>query len=116
VLEATGGRGVDLTVQVVGAPAWNDTILATRSGGRVSVVGQVGGFGDRLSPMFALRGLTLNPIRVGSREDFLQMNRAIAANALHPVIDHVFEFEAVREAYWHFEEGSRIGKVVIRHG
>jgi NADPH:quinone reductase-like Zn-dependent oxidoreductase len=43
------------------------------------------------------------------------MNRAIAANALRPVIDRVFEFNAAREAFQHFEEGTRIGKVVIRH-
>ena len=116
VLEATGGRGVDLAVQVVGGASWNDTIQATRPGGRVSAVGQVGGFGEGPSPFFALRGLTLSPIRVGSRDDFVQMNRAIAVNGVRPVIDRVFEFDAAREAFQHFEEGARIGKVVIRHG
>jgi NADPH:quinone reductase-like Zn-dependent oxidoreductase len=115
VLEATGGRGVDLAVQVVGGASWNDTIQATRPGGRVSAVGQVGGFGEGPSPFFALRGVALNPIRVGSRDDFVQMNRGIAANGVRPVIDCVFEFEAAREAFQHFEEGARIGKVVIRH-
>lgn len=116
VLEATGGHGVDLTVQVVGGAAWNDTIRATRRGGRVSVVGQVGGFGEGLSPLFVLRGITLYPIRVGSRAEFVQMNRAIAANTLRPVVDRAFEFDAAGDAFQYFEEGSRIGKVVIRYG
>jgi NADPH:quinone reductase-like Zn-dependent oxidoreductase len=116
VRAATGGRGVDLVVEVVGGAAWNDSILATRTGGRISLVGQVGGFGEGLSPLFILRAVTANPIRVGSRDDFVRMNRAIAANALRPVIDRVFDFGDAPAAFQHFEEGTRVGKVVIRHG
>jgi NADPH:quinone reductase-like Zn-dependent oxidoreductase len=116
VLQATDGRGVDLTVQVVGGAVWNDTVQATRPGGRIGMVGQLGGFGEGLSPFFVMRGITPYPIRVGSRDAFAQMNRAISANRLHPVIHQAFEFEASAEAFRHFEEAPRVGKVVIRHG
>ncbi len=115
VIAATGGRGVDVTVEIGGRATWHDSILATRPGGRISMVGQLSGFGDGVSPLFILRGITMNPIRVGSRHQFEQMNRAIAAHGLRPVIDRAFEFEQVQCAFQHFEEGSRIGKVVIHH-
>ena len=41
VLAATGGRGVDITVEIGGGATWNDSILATRPGGRISMVGQL---------------------------------------------------------------------------
>lgn len=116
VLAATDGRGVDVAVEIGGGATWTETILATRPGGRISMVGQLTGFGAGVSPLFIFRGITLNPIRVGSRRQFEQMNRSIAAHGLRPVIDRVFAFEAAPCAFRHFEEGSRIGKVVIQHG
>ena len=52
-------------------------------------------------------------ILVGSREMFEGLNRAIAVNQVHPVIDKVFPFEQAREAYRHFESGAHFGKVCI---
>jgi NADPH:quinone reductase-like Zn-dependent oxidoreductase len=44
------------------------------------------------------------------------LNRAIAANAPRPVVDRVFDFDDAQAAFRYFEEGTRVGKVVIRHG
>ncbi len=60
------------------------------------------------------KGLILRGIYVGSRQMFDAMNRAIAVNRLHPVIDRVFSFEQAREAYHHLQGQSHFGKVVIR--
>jgi NADPH:quinone reductase-like Zn-dependent oxidoreductase len=46
---------------------------------------------------------------------FEQMNRAIARWRLHPVIDRVFAFDAVQEAYAYLAAAKHIGKVVIEH-
>lgn len=116
VLAATAGRGVDLTVEVGGSASWQDTVKATREHGRISLVGAVGGRDKGVGWDFTGRGLHLHPTRVGSRLHFEQMNRAIAFHALRPVIDRIFDFEDARAAFEYFEHGSRIGKVVIRHG
>ncbi len=62
------------------------------------------------------RGVSLHTIRVGSREHFEQMNRAIAANQLRPVIDEVFEFGQVPAGLQRLESASHVGKIVIRMG
>jgi NADPH:quinone reductase-like Zn-dependent oxidoreductase len=45
---------------------------------------------------------------------FNAMNRAIAANAIKPVIDKVFGFDDVQAAYKHMAAGTHFGKIVIR--
>jgi NADPH:quinone reductase-like Zn-dependent oxidoreductase len=59
--------------------------------------------------------VSLHSTRVGSREHFEQMNRAIAANHVHPVVDRVFEFDEAVAAFEYFSSGSHVGKVVVRH-
>ena len=48
-------------------------------------------------------------LAVGSRASFEAMNRAIALH--QPVVDRIFPFTKVQNAYRHFNE--RVGKVVI---
>ena len=52
-------------------------------------------------------------ILVGSREMFEAMNRAMAVNNVHPVIDRVFPFDHAPDAYRHLESGAHFGKVCI---
>lgn len=42
------------------------------------------------------------------------MNKLISAAKLKPVIDKVFAFEDLREAYEHLKSQKHIGKVVIK--
>jgi len=44
---------------------------------------------------------------------FEAMNRAMAVNNLHPVIDRVFPFDRAADAYRHLESGAHFGKVCI---
>jgi NADPH:quinone reductase-like Zn-dependent oxidoreductase len=45
---------------------------------------------------------------------FEQMNAAITKARLRPVIDRVFAFDQVREAFLHMQSASHFGKIVIR--
>lgn len=42
------------------------------------------------------------------------MNRLISGKKLIPVIDRVFEFEDVKEAYKYLQSQKHVGKIVIR--
>ncbi len=113
VLDCTEGEGVDVTVEVGGGETIERSVQSTRIGGRISVVGLLSG-SPALSEGFFYRGLSVNTIGVGSREQFEQMNRAIALHRLKPVIDRVFSFEQVPEAFTHLKQRKHVGKVVIR--
>ncbi len=64
-------------------------------------------------PLFAKRA-SMCGIRVGSRDMFEEMNRAIGVVKLKPVIDRVFHFTEARAAYEYLATGKHCGKVVIR--
>jgi D-arabinose 1-dehydrogenase-like Zn-dependent alcohol dehydrogenase len=57
--------------------------------------------------------LQIRGMYVGSRQDFLEMNRAIVQTGLRPVIDRVFSFGEAREAFSTMENASHFGKIVV---
>jgi len=115
VLALTDGRGVDHVIEVGGSGTLPRSIEATRLAGQIHQIGVLTGGGGQIDPSISMRkGLILRGIYVGSRQMFEAMNRAIAVNALHPVIDRVFAFEHAAEAYRHMQSQSHLGKIVIR--
>jgi NADPH:quinone reductase-like Zn-dependent oxidoreductase len=110
----TGGRGVDLTVEVGGAGTFQQSMAATRTGGVVAQIGVLTGREQALNITPILhKMLQIRGIYVGSRQDFLEMNRAIAQTGLRPVVDRVFSFGEAREAFATMENASHFGKIVI---
>ena len=117
VKRLTGGRGVELVVEIGGAGSLAQSVRALAYGGRISLVGNLASSGEAMDLMeFFWNGSTLRTIAVGSRSDFEDMNRVLAQHRIHPVIDRVFPFSEARSALSHFRAGSRFGKVVISHG
>jgi NADPH:quinone reductase-like Zn-dependent oxidoreductase len=113
VLEVTAGAGVDHVVEIGGAGTLSKSINAVKSGGVVSLIGILSGAGQ-IDPMPLLfKNARIQGILVGSREMFEAMNRAMAVNHLHPVIDRVFPFDHAADAYRHLESGAHFGKVCI---
>lgn len=111
----TGGRGVDLVVEVGGAGTFGRSMQAVRVGGRISLIGVLTG-AAQVDPTGLMRAsINVQGIYVGSREMFEAMNRAIALHAMRPVIDRVFDFADAKAAYRHLEGATHLGKVVIRH-
>lgn len=114
VKRLTHGRGVDLVVDVGGAQTIHRAVSSTALGGTVVLVGRLGGSGPGLD-LNLLRGRSIgvHATSVGSRQDFEDMNRALAAHRVRPVIDRVFAFEDAASAYEHLASKRHFGKVVI---
>jgi NADPH:quinone reductase-like Zn-dependent oxidoreductase len=112
VLEATEGKGVDLTVEVGGAGTLPRTIAATRVAGTIALIGVL--TGGQIDPATLMRkSIRLQGIYVGSRRMFLDMNRAIALHGLRPVIDRTFAFADARAAYPAMAAAGHFGKLVV---
>lgn len=114
-LKLTGGHGVDLVVEVGGAGTLEQSLAAVRPGGQISLIGVLAGAAKQLSvtPVF-MRQIRIQGILVGPRETFEQMNRALAAHPLKPVVDRVFQLAEFRAAFEHLDAGRHFGKVCIR--
>ena len=111
----TGGRGVDHVLEVGGAETLERSLRAVRFGGRVSLIGNLSGLDARLNlALVFMRAVRLQGILVGSREMFEAMNRAIDRHRLQPVIDRVFDFEELPEAFDQIKKQGHFGKIVVR--
>ena len=114
VLRVTDNRGVDVVVEVGGPGTLARSMQAVAYGGQLALIGVLAGLQGETNPHPIMRkSASMHGIFVGSRAMFERMNAAIEANDIHPVIDKVFEFEQVADAYRHQHAGA-FGKVVIR--
>jgi NADPH:quinone reductase-like Zn-dependent oxidoreductase len=116
-MEFTAGRGVDHVVEVGGAGTLARSFGAIRVGGRISMIGGLSGAATELNPgLIMARRANIQGISVGSTQMFEAVSRAIAVNAIKPVIDKVFGFDDAIAAYKHMAAGAHFGKIVIRVG
>lgn len=114
VIDLTGGRGVDHVVEVGGTGTLARSVKAVRVGGHIALIGALDMTGEfNPIPVF-MKGVRVQGIFVGSREMFENMNGAIEAGKLRPVIDRVFEFGEAREALKYMASGAHFGKIAVR--
>jgi NADPH:quinone reductase-like Zn-dependent oxidoreductase len=115
VLRLTEGRGVDVVLEVGGAGTLAQSLHAVRAGGQVSLIGVLTGLKEPLSIGPILHSnIRVQGIYVGSPSMFEDMNRAITANRLKPVIDRVFSFHESKEALHYMASAQHFGKIVIK--
>jgi len=114
VRRLTDGRGVDHVVEVGGPSTLLQSMLASRVGGHIAIIGILSGVESRLPVGLALaRQLRLQAMLVGSRSQQQEMIRTIEANGLHPVIDRHFPLEQIVTAFRYQESGRHFGKIVL---
>jgi NADPH:quinone reductase-like Zn-dependent oxidoreductase len=117
ISDVTGGQGADRIIEVGGAGTFGQSLRAARVGGTIAQIGVLSGATTSeplaLTPILH-KQLRVQGIYVGSRVMFEEMDTAIATERLRPVIDRVFSFDQVREAFQHMQSASHFGKIVIR--
>jgi NADPH:quinone reductase-like Zn-dependent oxidoreductase len=113
VLSLTNRIGVDHVVEVGGGGTLVKSLNSVRMGGHVAVIGVLAGGGDFNPRSVLVKAVRMQGILIGSRQMFENMNDAIEANRMKPVIDKTFVFEEAREALRYLESGSHFGKIVV---
>jgi NADPH:quinone reductase-like Zn-dependent oxidoreductase len=111
--EQTGGDGVDLVVEVGGLGTLSRSLRAIRMGGTIAQVGVLAAGAETIPLGLILHKWSrIQGIYVGSRKDFVEMNRAISLAELRPVGEE-FDWSQTREVLERMEEGSHFGKMVL---
>lgn len=114
VLALTGGKGVDITLDIAGGDGLNESICATKVAGIVAQVGFLTGQTSALELMpLIFRQTTIRGIAVAPRSSFDRMNPFLDRHRIKPVIDRVYGFYQAIQAYEHLARGP-FGKVVIK--
>jgi NADPH:quinone reductase-like Zn-dependent oxidoreductase len=113
----TGGRGVDLAVEVGGQGTFDQATASLRYGGTLAVVGGLTGVqgGVNLYPLLQ-KTLRVRGIYVGSVDLFERFARALDTAKIVPVIDETYSFADAGKAYTRIASGEHFGKIVIRGG
>ncbi|KAG6889767.1 hypothetical protein C0995_014694 [Termitomyces sp. Mi166 len=119
VMKITNGAGVDHIIEVGGQGTLPKSINSARPGGQIHIIGFVSqDTSDAAGLVLGCirRAVSLRGIQIGSRAQFVDMNRMIAAhpNMTRPRIDAVFPFEKAKEAYSYLQSQAHVGKVVIK--
>lgn len=114
VLKLTGGKGVDVTIDVAGGDGLNKSVLATKAAGVIAQVGFLTGQTTQLQLMpLIFRQTTIRGIAVAPRTSFDRMNPFLDRHGIKPVIDKVYPFEEAVQAFEHLARGP-FGKVVVK--
>jgi NADPH:quinone reductase len=120
VMTAIAPKKVDLVVDNVGGALFNQLIAMLGYGGRISVVGRSAGE----VPSFNTASLFFRRNRIGgvavsdytaegAQAAWKEIVRRLDSSGQRPVVDHVFAFEEVKEAFARLNEGP-MGKVLVR--
>jgi putative PIG3 family NAD(P)H quinone oxidoreductase len=128
VLKASGGQGADLILDFVGAPYWQDNIKCLKKGGRLIIIGFLGGpivekfnLNEILNSWIQIIGTTLRSrdlkYRAELAEEMFSFTLPLFSDeSLKPVVDRVYPLDQVRDAHRHMEENRNLGKIVLTVG
>ncbi|HEY8828152.1 MAG TPA: NAD(P)H-quinone oxidoreductase [Jatrophihabitantaceae bacterium] len=125
VLAETGGQGVDVVLDNMGALYLPRNISSLAVGGRLVVLGLQGGRKGELD-LGALLAKRATVLAAGLRSRPLQQKAEIAAETVHavwpliesgavrPIIDRILRIDDAAEAHRLVESSEHIGKVLLR--
>ncbi|KAG0736129.1 hypothetical protein G6F57_008113 [Rhizopus arrhizus] len=118
VLKFTNGEGVDFVFETGGNGTIEKSILSTKVGGQVCLIGFLGQtkeFPDVVSSILT-KSISVRGIYVGSRQLAEQLIQFVHAKKVHVPVGKVFGFsqEEVLAAYNNVKSQKQIGKTVIK--
>jgi len=110
------GDGVDLVVEVGGVGTLPRSLRAIKMGGTIAQVGVLSAPGEAIPlPVILHKQAKVQGIYVGSRQDFIDMNKAITLTQLRPIGED-FPWSQARHVLARMEEGTHFGKLVMTVG
>lgn len=125
-LEATGGKGVNLAVDLVGGSAFPACQRVLADHGRLAIVGYVDGVMKAEIDLNAVHGKRLHifgvsnaPLTAAQRAEAMRgfvrdVLPALADGRIVPVVDRVFLFNELPAAKAYVESDVQLGKVVVK--
>jgi putative PIG3 family NAD(P)H quinone oxidoreductase len=124
VRAATDGAGVDVVLDSIGAPYLADNLAALAVGGRLVLIGLMGGakaelnLAALLARRLSLIGSTLRTRSLEEKARLVAAFRArfgadLAAGRIRPVVDRVLPFARAGDAHRLLQASEHFGKVVL---
>ena len=126
-LKATAGRGVEVVLDSIGAPYLEKNLSALAIGGRLVLIGLMGGarseinLGQLLARRLQIIGSTLRARSVEEKAEIVKgfldrFGGDLASGRIRPIVDRVLPLENAREAHRAIKASEHFGKIVLRVG
>jgi putative PIG3 family NAD(P)H quinone oxidoreductase len=127
VRQETGGRGVDVVLDSIGAQYFEGNLASLATGGRLVLIGLMGGakVEANLAVLLARRlhviGSTLRARPVEEKAAIVaaferRFGADLDAGRVRPVVDRVLPLEQVAEAHRSMKASEHFGKIVLKVG
>ena len=115
LMKATDGKGASHILELGGPDTYDRSLRSVASGGKIIQIGVLTGFGPKPDlARLQWENADIIGVTVGSAEHFITMNRFLTEHAIHPIVDRVYTFDEVPEAYAYLRTGSHVGKIVVK--
>ena len=114
VRRITGGRGVDVVVDHVGADTFERSLRCLVKGGRYVTCGATSGF--ELKTDFRLvffKSLSILGSTMGGGHELATVLSLVASGRLRPIVDRVYPLEQIADAHRRLTSREAFGKVVL---
>ena len=110
----TGGAGVDVLVDHVGAEFFTSAFNSLRPGGRYTICGATTGLRAELHlGLLFTRQIEIYGTFMGSKEDMRQIVEMLNRGSIHPAIHQVFPLAEASTAHQTMEEANFFGKLLL---
>ncbi|MBM3139735.1 MAG: NAD(P)H-quinone oxidoreductase [Chloroflexi bacterium] len=124
IARETGGRGVEVVLDVIGAPYWEGNLASLAVQGRMVIVGTMGGgslevnLGALMGKRLRVHGTVLRARPIEQKAQLTQefARRALplfASGRLRAVVDRVFALDEAAAAHRYMESNANFGKIVL---
>lgn len=126
IKENTENKGVNIILDFVGAPYFQENLQSLATDGRLIVIGAMGGANvDTLDLRYLLRNrlqIIGTALRSKTVEEKIKLTKEFKKFALErfedgrlkPIIDRVFDWKNVEEAHNYMESNLNIGKIILK--
>lgn len=114
VAQITGGHGIDLVIDNVGADTFPISLAVARIGGRVVMAGNVSGEPITFNPApLYWKSLRVTGSLMGSAAELGVAMSMVGEGKIKAVVDSVFPLESYRAAIEKMAEGKQFGKIAL---
>jgi D-arabinose 1-dehydrogenase-like Zn-dependent alcohol dehydrogenase len=114
VRKLTGGRGVDLVVELIGSPTFHGSVRSLAPGGRVAVIGELHGKPVEINlGLLIIKEFEFHGVQSASRTDLQEVLQFMSDHKLRPAIWKKMALADAAQAHRELLNREAIGRILL---
>jgi D-arabinose 1-dehydrogenase-like Zn-dependent alcohol dehydrogenase len=114
VRAVTGGRGVDLVVELTGSPTFEGSLRSLAPGGRCAVIGELHGKPIAINlGLLIIKEFRIEGVQSASRDELREILAFIHSHDIRPEIWRRLPLEGAAEAHRQLADRQAVGRILL---